>query len=644
MTKCSIVTVRRLLGWLLVGWTAGGCGGGERQDVLLADFDFTAPGESVFGRRYDAVEGVHCFGDGFSGHENKGVWTVSEEAVVHLYARGERLQLELEVATAEPMAEAGQSVGLRWNEHELGSWPLPEPWQTDTLVVPIPAAAVERGMNRLVVRADTLLNVDGERRLGVYLKKLRLVAALDKGELKDWRKMTAGEPSAELEPVAATSVPARDERPDVLIVLLDAARADHFGAYGYARPTSPEFDAIAEEAVRLENVYSNAPFTLISVTSLFTGHNWRDHGVFEKGQALADDFVTLAEILRNAGYATLGWSDNPYVGGATNLVQGFDEFTEVWHHERHREFEKMLADERAIHEDYRLPELVDRLFRERLEAGLGDAPVFAYVHIMPPHGPYVPGRDHDLFSDPGYDGDIVGSTQQIMELENHRRKLSDADHHELVALYDGNLHRGDAALGRVVRSWRALDRDRELLLVVLSDHGEGFGEHGKYAHLSTIHAEMTHVPVLLWPERSWRKAVRGTDALLTLSDVMPLLLRRIGVGVPEGTTWPRRFVDVLGNGPARGRESIPSRSFVAANRFGVRTDDWLVIHRGFDEQQLYDLAKDPGAQVNVRLTRPEIYVRMVADLRATIAAGAGPGAREAVLSEEDARALKALGY
>ncbi len=624
-----------------------GCSGGEWEDVLLADFDFSAQRESVFRYRFDAVEGVHWFGEGFSGHEGKGVWTLQEEARVHLYTLGERVQLEFDVATSEPLAEAGQTVQLVWNGYDLGTRELTAAWQTESLVVRIPAEAVVQGMNELVVRSGLVRRIDGDRELGVYVKGLRLAAALDQKERTKWTEMTTGEPAPELEIVsapAAPPLPAIDDRPDVLIVLLDAARANHFGAYGYERATSPEFDALAAESLRMENVYSNAPFTLISVSSLFTGHNWRDHGVVEKGHALSDRFTTLAEIFRDAGYTTLGWSDNPYVGGATNLDRGFNEFTEVWCHPRQEEVQHLLGKDKDRHEDLRVPELVDMFFLERIAEGLGDGPVFSYVHIMPPHGPYVPGAEHDIFSDPGYDGRICGSTEQITALENHRLEIDDADLHELVALYDGNLHRGDASLGRVVKGWRSLGRDRELLLVVLADHGEAFGEHGQFAHLSTIHAEMTYVPLLLWPRAAWEESVRSADDLLTLSDIMPLVLRRAGVGVPAGGTWPRRFADVLANGLAEERMQIPSRSFVATNRYGVRTDRWLAIHRGFGEQQLYDLRADPGALVNLRLQEPERYTRMIAGLRATLAAGEGPGAEKVELSDEDEQALKALGY
>lgn len=631
----------------LAGAILAGCDGGQRTDTLLADFDFTAPRESVFKHRFDAVEGVHWFGDGFSGHEDKGVWTLREDATIHLHALGEDLQLEFDVTTGSPMAEAGQTVQLLWNGTDLGSRELAAGWQTTTMVVRVPPAAVRRGMNELVVRSGLLRRVDSDRELGLYVQGLRLVAALDGKESAAWQAMTTGTPAPELEPVPApASAPAQpaDERPDILVVLLDAARADHFGAYGYHRPTSPEFDTLAGQSVRMENVYANTSFTLISVSSLFTGYNWRDHGVIQRGQALSDRFTTLAEILRVAGYTTLGWSDNPYVGHGTNLDQGFDEFTEVWSHPRHAEVQHLLGDEKKGHKDYRLPELVEMLFLERIAQDLGEGPVFSYVHIMPPHGPYVPGHEHDIFSDPDYAGDIYGSSEQIVELENHRLQLDAADLHELVALYDGNLHRADASLGQVVRGWQALDRDRELLLIVLADHGEAFGEHGQFAHLSTIHNEMTYVPLLLWPRAAWEKAAGGTDRLLALTDVMPLLLRRVGLGVPAVGTWPRRFVDVLTKDSLPERARIPSRSFVESNRYGMRTDRWLAIHGGFGEQLLYDLQADPLAKVNLRLEEPERYTRMIADLRATLTAGEGHAAEEAELSEEDERALKALGY
>ena len=295
-------------------------------------------------------------------------------------------------------------------------------------------------------------------------------------------------------------------------------------------------------------------------------------------------------------------------------------------------------------ETFLFEQFVEWLAVARFGQGLGDGPVFSYIHIMPPHGPYVPGDDHDLFTDPDYAGQIDGSTAQYNELVNLRMPTDDADLNQLVGYYDGNIHRADASFGRILAAWRALERDRELLLVVLSDHGEAFGEHGRFGHLTTCYDEMIHVPAMLWPREAWSETAPLADAHLTLADVTALILRRAQVGLPTGSQWPRRFLQVMGDPQTGGREQILIRSTPGHGQFAVRTDRWLAVYDGLRKQELYDLTADPGATRNLRLEDPDRYRRMINGLQATLEAGQDGEAVAADHTNEDLEALKAVGY
>jgi arylsulfatase A-like enzyme len=293
----------------------------------------------------------------------------------------------------------------------------------------------------------------------------------------------------------------------------------------------------------------------------------------------------------------------------------------------------------------RLPEMVEWLFVERLEQGLGPEPVFAYLHLMPPHSPYIPSEGHDLWGDPAYRGEIDGSTEQLELLVNHQLAWNEADLKRLISLYDGGLHRIDASVGRILDAWRKLPRERDLLIVVMSDHGEAFAEHGQFEHLSTVYDEMLTIPTIFWPRHRWQHLVRAQDRLTAITDIMPLILAKVGVGVPESAHWPRRFLDLMQDPNGRSREAILARSFTDTHRFGFRNDRYLAIFNGFLEQELYDVQADPQTQRNLRIEQPELYTRMIVQMRHLMdTASVRQADQDHELSDEDLEALKSLGY
>ncbi|MFH1843635.1 MAG: sulfatase [bacterium] len=626
-----------------------GCGATDRDEwhpVTLADYNFRGgQPDTAFGRTFGQDHGIHWFETGWTRlPDENGVWSIGDESVLHLFLLGRNCRLRVTCSTTPELARGGQTMTIGINGLDVGEFPLADQWSEVECDVALPDSLILQGYNLVSFRASTVHepNADNQdqRPLAIYFRDLRVQAELGSRQLDTWQEMTAlgilpgdwqtttweeaGRPG-ESRPDAGAGLP------DVLILLLDAAVADHFSCYGYARPTTPAIDALASAGLQFDAVFSSAPFTLTAVPSLLTGMPWRDHRVIQKGEALDAGFSTLAEVLQAAGYLTLGYSDNPFVSLATQAEQGFDEFNEVWKHPRHGK----PGDN---------PELIENMLQIRAQKGFGDQPVFAYLHLMPPHSPYLPGEEHDLWCDPAYAGAIDGSATIINDIVEGRRSVDEADHERLVALYDGNLHRIDASVGRIVDQWQALERDRDLLVIVVSDHGEAFGQHGYYEHLTTVYDEMLHVPLILWPAAQWDHLAGDTDGLYAIADVMPVLLNKLEVSPLSGTVLTGRFIEVLAN-PTRERAEIASRTTVHANRFGLRTERYLAIYDCFGEQELYDLSRDPMARDNLRLREPDRYRELIARLRAILMHREGSG--ESVrgeLSDEDMETLRSLGY
>ncbi len=614
---------------------------GPRETVTIADFHFADPDtDTAFGAVFDPEPGLHWFGEGWDHADPPGVWTLGGEAVLHLRALGLGDTLRMTCSTHPALAAEGQTVTVLINgEAVTDTFLSAEPWQALDIAVPLPPKSLRRGLNRLVVRPG-LHHVEGDsleigtrRQIGIFLKDLSVTARMTAKEQvawNQWRELPGPDAEWTLAPYEGETPPRVSDRPDVLLIVLDALRADHVGCYGYGRATTPTLDSLAAAGLKFSQVHTVSPFTMTAVPSLLTGLSWRDHGVLAKGQALSDSFVTLAEILRDHGYLTLGWSDNPFCSRGTGADQGFAEFVEAWHHPAHGDYGTNS-------------EIVATMARERMAAGLGADPVFCYLHMMPPHDPYIPGPDHDLWSDPGYAGVHDGTSDLLQEVIDGKRSWDEADRRKLEALYDGNLHRIDAAVAGVLADWRALDRDRDLLVVVTADHGEAFAEHGEFGHLTTVYDEMTHIPLLMSPAESFGELSKVTDELLAITDITPMLLRVVEARPPRGTLWPNRYLALLDDAPTPAA-AVAIRSHDISHNFGLRGDRWLAVHDGFNRQQLFDLRKDPGAEVNLRIEQDERYREMLGRLRAMAADKGEFEAAEETLSDEDRRRLEALGY
>jgi arylsulfatase A-like enzyme len=291
-----------------------------------------------------------------------------------------------------------------------------------------------------------------------------------------------------------------------------------------------------------------------------------------------------------------------------------------------------------------MSEFPERLLTARPGTDFDSAPVFCYMHLVPPHSPYDPGKAHDLWRNESYQGNIDGSYEVVMGLVSGKLDWNEADLERLVSLYDGNLHRADASAGRMIQYWKGLQRDRPLLVVILSDHGEAFAEHNHFTHNSTIYDEMIRIPLIIYPAEIAESLIPAREAMLALTDVMPLLLNSLRIKPPPGSKWPIRFLQVLED-PTAYRSCVLLRTTPAHRILGLRTQDYLAIFNGWRGQELYNMQRDPKAKINLRHEQYENYSELIGQMRAILEDRSGSLQTEASeLSEEDLATLKSLGY
>ncbi len=296
--------------------------------------------------------------------------------------------------------------------------------------------------------------------------------------------------------------PAPSKRRTLVWISQDTVRADHLGAYGYARPTSPGFDARSTNWIVFDNAMSTSSWTLPSMASQMLSRYPSYHGAVMETLATNDD-PTLFEQLAGAGFTVLGVTGNPYISWERSLARGFDA---LWQTDGQ-------ADE------------VNRLL-----LGAPDLPVDGdlalFVHYMDPHVPYAPPPPYNrVFDDPGYRGDVKGVTNFFQRYP----VIGPADTKHLEALYDGEIASTDASISRLLRALQDRGLLSDAAIAYTADHGEEFHDHGYWGHSRTLYQELVHVPFALRIPGLPGRHVRQTVSLV---DLAPTLLKFFGVPAP----------------------------------------------------------------------------------------------------------------
>ena len=429
------------------------------------------------------------------------------------------------------------------------------------------------------------------------------------------------------------------ERPNVLFIVLDTARADRTLTRDERGERTPRLAALARDATVYDDAWSPAPWTVPAHASLFTGRYPSAHGTDCGALALPDGETTLAEILRDAGYRTVGYTANPWLGKTYNFQQGFDTWVETWRDVRDGDPDTgaTLNNERII-----------RFLRWREDdAAARRQPFLLFANYFEPHLPYRPPEpERSARLRPGTDPARVARLARLgypeeMRFILGRSDLTPDDLAVLSDLYDGEIAYLDRRVGEVVETMRELDLLDRTIVVIVGDHGENLGEHGLLDHKMSVGATLLRVPRLLrYPPRV--PAGARIAARVQSHDLFPTILRLAGIEeLPQGIeAVPLPGAGIAGAGrPAGGaivgefagppveflasmREAFPGADLARFDRTLVawRRDGWSLtwgsdgrhaLYRDEDAAETQDLAAaEPGrvkalaAEVDAWLQRP----------------------------------------
>jgi arylsulfatase A-like enzyme len=389
--------------------------------------------------------------------------------------------------------------------------------------------------------------------------------------------------------------------PNLLLITLDTFRPDHLPAYGYRKVKTPHLDALAKDGVLFERTQVQAPLTSVSHASIFTSLYPPRHGVraVTRSPTLSSKAVTLAELLHDAGYSTAAIVASAPLAPGSGLEKGFDVYDYVqprgrpaFYGMRQAFMAKVLSRLQILPEVQafrRGPEQTDRALAW-LESH-GDAPFFLWVHYFDAHDPYAPGWE-------------------AMKPELHPG-TSWLDRFRRWYLYDSEVAVVDSQIGRLMDDLRQRGLEENTVIAVISDHGEGLGEHGYVGHSSRLFDEQLHAAFILRGSGSIPKGLRVPSQVREI-DLMPTLLELLGLDRPQELQGSSLLPLLHGAGAQQDLLSLSETMQSLHSRLVSASDGrFKLIHAlQTDAWTLYDLHQDPREKRDVAASRKSDLERL----------------------------------
>jgi arylsulfatase A-like enzyme len=376
-----------------------------------------------------------------------------------------------------------------------------------------------------------------------------------------------------------------DEPRNVLLIVIDTLRADRLGIYGSGRDLTPAMDALGAQGIVFENVVAQSAWTSPATASILTGTDPTTHGVRRLGDTIDTAVPALAEVLGANGYATAAITTNINVRAELGFDRGFASYRYLPESEAREGFYAQAAE-------------VEAEAMAWLDAQAG-RPFFLYLHLSEPHAPYAPSPQAARRFVRGQPSDEIRTAPDPMEhLSESLVAGRGADLAWVRSLYDAEVATVDAMLARLRENLRARGLWANTLVVLTSDHGEAFGEHGVAGHGHTVFAEEVQVPLIFhWDGASAQRS----PALARQIDVLPTTLDLLGIAAPSAVEGVSLLGETAGEAFTETRLHRVEKTGLVLGGFKVI----LTQGRSSGSQiAVHDLREDPEELNDVAGERP----------------------------------------
>jgi arylsulfatase A-like enzyme len=426
--------------------------------------------------------------------------------------------------------------------------------------------------------------------------------------------------------------------PNVVLIIVDTLRQDKLSAYGFPEETSPEIDRMAEQGVRFDRVIAQSSWTRPSIGSMLTSHYPRTLGIYkERDEILPDDFVTLAEVLKEAGYTTIGATANANINTSFNFQQGFDHYIDsnvLFHWMDAQEGDKKHATVPL----QSAREIFDAILAQ--VKGRKTPPYYLQANVMEVHEPYDKRIDlskYEPLFPPGPDKRYLAAIRLVSE-----------------------------EIDRFAKALSALPDFERTLFVIVSDHGEGLGDHtpvkASGGHGLLLYESQVLVPLILYATDDSLPRGKVIEARSRLLELMPTLLDYLGVDAPPEIVGRSMMAAIRGKSivstiwdsepPELPSRFVVETQFRRANAIGVYGPRWEYFehrapHAGTDPRELQKKGeREWGTKSNQLESHPEVGDAMQAFLQQWESSHpkAKPTKRATPLPALEEEQLRALGY
>lgn len=462
--------------------------------------------------------------------------------------------------------------------------------------------------------------------------------------------LTAGKRQTDLP--AAADPGLASGKPNIVLIVCDALRADRLGCYGYRKARTPVIDQLAEEGIRFQSNYAQSSWTKPAVATLLTGMYPSGHKTYLKPDVLPDQVVTLPEILRETGYFTAGFPNNINVTSGFNFDQGFDEFTylapdyffyadefssKLTYYSILRKIrEGYLVKSKHPRHYYQQAAVVTRHATSFLDRRDTSRPFFLFLHYMEPHDPFF----HHPFNGVGY---------ARVTMPNPDPSMADL----MRQAYDEEINYMDGWIGRLFESLKQKKLWDNTIIVLTADHGEEFYDHGGWWHGLTLYQELIHVPLIIKINRNRADelvpGVRLDNARQI--DIAPTLLGLTRTPAPDSMQLGRNLF-AYGENNERDIKVFSEEDHEGNVIRSYIDGPWKLIRanqgnpRGLAPTELYQLDIDPGELDDLSPEETEVLHRMQESLAvAESEARTGEVVRqEKEISDDELQKMRELGY